>query len=103
MKTEYTREELIELCDKAIVPERIWRDRDSHEAQKNIAVCRGLLLCGCDFTILTIGDLKTDNNTIWIEISADGFACFEGGHKVTENFYIPSATRLLNHINKDWY
>ena len=102
MKTKYTREEIIELCDKSIVQQKNWRNRDSHEAQKNIAICRGLLLCGCSF-IMSKGTCETDVNTIWIEITADGFSFFEGGDSEKETFYIPTAKRLLDRINEDWY
>lgn len=53
MKTDYTREELIEICKDAVVHHTKWRNRDSYCAQKEIqSIYRGLT-AGLDFRIVT--------------------------------------------------
>lgn len=41
------REELIELCERAIVDEGKWKNRDSHYSQLNIGKAWALLKAGC--------------------------------------------------------
>lgn len=101
MKEDYTREELIDICEKSIVPEFHWSNRDSHEAHLNIGSCWALLKAGCDFRVLTSGILSTDDRTIWLEIDAKGFTCFEGGAKQSELYYLPTIERLSK--GGDWY
>lgn len=36
IKTDYTREELISICERAIVPQSKWWDRDSEQAQAGV-------------------------------------------------------------------
>lgn len=39
MRANYSREDLLNLCDLASVPEDRWGDRDSAGAQKQIGEC----------------------------------------------------------------
>jgi hypothetical protein len=59
---DYTREELISLCEKSVVHHTKWEDRDSFLAQKKIQSIYKGLTAGLIFTI----DKDTDDRTIWI-------------------------------------
>lgn len=105
-KTDYTREELIGLCEKASVQEHDWSNRDSAEAQMQIGKCLMLLKAGCEFVIWTEGDEDadtciTDEDTIWVNIKFKGFAFFEGDMEEKEHFYIPTKKRVGE--GGDWY
>ena len=76
MKSEYKRAALIKICEDAIVPETQWRNRDSSDAQQQIGQAWALLRAGCEYQVLTEGDLKTDGSTVWVEITHAGFGFF---------------------------
>ena len=61
-KKKYTREELIRICEDAVVSCSKWHDRDSHMAQMEISDIHSLLCIGCDYVI----DKNTNENTIYI-------------------------------------
>jgi len=105
IKMQYSRDELLELCQKAIVPEEQWRNRDSPSAQEQLGICHHLLKCGCTFYILTIGDTATNDRTIWLSIEWKSFASFEygEGHRQDRRFYLPTEQRLKDTEGKDWY
>jgi hypothetical protein len=104
MKTDYTREELISICERAVVLENHWLDRDSADSQRQIGECWALLKAGCEYKILTIGSLKTDEKTIWVKITFDGFAKFDwNGGQDEENYYLPTPERLEERKGGDWY
>lgn len=101
-----TTEELIALCEAAIVPVDKWHDRDSAQSQIKIGQAFALLKAGAEWR--ESDDPKTDENTVWIEITYPGFWAFEEGrndreHWETEYFYIPTAKRLADREGKDWY
>lgn len=98
---KYTRKDLIKICKKSFVNQKLWKNRDTAEAQQKAGSCLALLSAGCDFKILTEGDLKTDDQTIWLEIYFEGFASFEGGSLEEETFYLPTELRLSD--GGDWY
>ena len=109
MKTNYTREELINLCEKSITNYKTWRDRDMPEATKHIGTAWALLKSDCPFNILDTGDLKTDNHTIWFEIKNPSFTSldrgesFEDGHGESDTFYLPTLKLLEAVNNQEWY
>lgn len=45
----YTRDELIDICTKSVVPASKWNDRDSYSAQVNITDIYSLLKAGCEY------------------------------------------------------
>lgn len=93
------REELIELCERAIVDENKWRNRDSHYSQLNIGKAWALLKAGCDFTV---DDEKFRSH--WIRIYSKGFSYFDWtGKKEDESFYIPTEERLDEADGDVWY
>ena len=66
MKTDYTREELIDLCRDAVVHHTNWGDRDSYSAQVNIQEAYRALTAGWDFELSFDGP-KTNPRTIWVK------------------------------------
>lgn len=104
-KKTYTREFLIEICEKAIVHHSKWRNRDTFSSQCGLGKAWALLKAGCDFKVMN--DKKnppvTDDCTIWIEIYATGFDYFEGGGIEEETFYLPTLSRLKKENGNDWY
>lgn len=105
IKTDYTREELLSICEDAFVPQKKWSNRDSAEAQKQLGWCYAWLKAGCEFEILTKDTLGTDESTIWVEITAQGFMYFESGEgcEDKESFYLPTRQRLEERKGGDWY
>ena len=100
---KYNREDLIKICEQAFVNTDLWNDRDSYYSQCKLGECYALLKDGCDFKILTRGNLKTDKDTIWLEIEATGFEWFEGGNMEIGTYYLPTQKRLDEADGGDWY
>lgn len=109
IKTDYTREELIELCEKAIVSHDEWNNRDTSSAQSDIGSVWVFLKAGCDYRILHEGNTndkycKTDTDTIWIQIAYSGFASFENGTEPEwETFFLPTPAKIEACGGLDWY
>lgn len=109
MKKIYSREELIDLCERAVIPEVKWSNRDSASSQMQIGKALQLLKCGCQYEVLFEegkNALCTNDETVWIEVKYDGFKTFEygdGAGKERETFYIPTDKRLKETDGKDWY
>jgi hypothetical protein len=113
MRTNYTREELIEICEKAIVPVNNWCNRDTSHTQCQIGQCWALLKSGCEFKVCVQSSDKedscsmccTDEQTIWISIKFPGFDYFETGNGVLSRdiFYLPTMKRLSANAESDWY
>jgi hypothetical protein len=101
----YTREQLIELCERGIVPESKWLDRDSHGAQSGLGKAWALLRAGCDFRdVSSDSDLSDFGGTVWIRIYSKGFKHFDwDGGLEDDLFYIPTAERLDRGNGGDWY
>lgn len=103
-KIKYTRKKLIEICERALVPESKWSDRDSEVAQKRIGEAWALLRAGCSYQVVYEDDLiSTNDSTIWIKIRSKGFEYFEGEGKNVETFYLPTEKHLNNAQQGDWY
>lgn len=102
-KTNYSRTELIAICEQAIVDQTHWTDRDSAHSMIGVGTAWALLSAGCEFRVLTKGNLKTDQNTIWIEITYQGFQYFEMHELSFDHFYLPTPKRLAERAGKDWY
>lgn len=98
-----TREQLIELCDRGLVPEDKWLDRDTAGAQMQLGKLRVLLLAGCEFRILTTGNLTSDEKTWWVEVTFRGFNYVEVGDMDEDTFYVPTGERLTARAGQDWY
>lgn len=97
-----TREELIDLCERGVVPHDRWYNRDSSAAQRQLGEALALLRAGCDFRVPA--DPAPTSQTWWVRIAFDGFAHFDyGGGQDDELFYIPTAERLAAREGTDWY
>ena len=110
IKVNYTREELIEICEKAIVQEKDWQDRDTESSQCKVGECWALLKAGCDFEVIYEDDTcATDETTIWLYVYSEGFRYFEyasaddNDYKETHHYYLPTKKRLEQVNGKDWY
>jgi len=110
-KKKFTREELIDICEKAIVKHDEWHDRYSSAAQGQVGRLWAYLKAGCRFTICLGADVsgcQTDENTIWLDVYFSGFAATEAGDGElgVEGFYLPQPGRLAD-VKKngggDWY
>ena len=107
---EYTREDLIKICEQAFVPENMWHDRDSESSQRKLGECYALLKAGCDFRVVYDDDLcGTDENTIWLYVYSNGFSWFEDWgedrylSKEKHHYYLPTQKRLDEANGGDWY
>ena len=100
-----TREELIQLCERSIVPSSAWGNRDSAAAHLQLGQAWALLKAGCNFTI----DVDASDEHSWnLDIEWEGFNAFEYGNEYGENlesdsFYIPTEDRLNKRQGGDWY
>lgn len=104
MQTDYSRDDLLAICERAFVPQAKWHDRDSSAAQRQLGECYALLKAGCDFSISRDGLLITDARTIWVTVTWEGFGHFDwGGPLDVETFYLPTSHRLNERDGKDWY
>ena len=100
----YTREELIQICERAVVPQDQWNDRDCADAHYQLGKAWALLKAGCNFTV------KVEDETIWVTFTVYGFRCFEYADKEEyeafadkESCYLPTVSRLEERNGKDWY
>ena len=106
-----TREELIRICEDAVVPLPQWRNRDTPGAQEQLGLCWVLLKAGCGFRVMTANNSCSDSpcitndRTLWLEIEWPTFSTFEWGHghEQDKNFYLPTRQRLEDAKGGDWY
>lgn len=119
-KTDYTREELVAICEKAIVLQDKWSNRDSESSQKRVGRCWRLLKCGCKFHVVKESDDKdyhTTEKAIIIKFWVRNYLWFEDGMDVEETdkdgyehdsnhesllFYLPQPKRI-SETGEDWY
>jgi hypothetical protein len=115
----YTREQLIAICEKAIVPHSKWADRDTFTAIKGVGECLVLLRAGCKFEILYEAEANgfcTNDKIIWVTFWVKNFMWFEvsDGDADPEGIptdsdgsrlvhYLPTEKRLEATKGKDWY
>jgi hypothetical protein len=106
---DYTREELIAICEAAVVPVQEWRNRDTPDAQSKLGTCWAMLRAGCEFHVITKptfpGDgCVADARTIWLEVLQPDFCTFEeGSAPAWEHYYLPTRARLAERAGRDWY
>lgn len=96
--TEYTREELINLCLAGSVPQDKWSNRDTARAQSQLGENLFLLMAGCDFVVTDVS-----KGVIWLDFEIKGFNWFEE-HIMSQEFgYIPTQESLDKADGGDWY
>jgi hypothetical protein len=103
----YSRQDLIKICEKAIVDVSKWDDRDTPITQQQVGIVWALLKANCIFEIE-----KVDAGTIWLYIYAPSFRHYDCGEDFDINnkdqldkeyFYLPTLERLKANKNQDWY
>jgi len=103
----YSRDVLVAICERAVVPVKDWHDRDSAGAQEGVGKAWVLLRAGADFKVRTEGNCATDDRTIWVDFTFPGFQAFEWGHDAEflshELIYLPTPGRLAAAAGSDWY
>lgn len=98
--TDYDRGKLIDICERAIVRQDEWGNRDTPHAQQKVGMAWAMLLSGHEYTIRRTPEHEgdsciTDDYTIWLDI--------EVGKWSEDTFYLPTESRLETYINRDWY
>ena len=95
-----TREELIKLCKRGVVPVDLWSNRDSSAAQRQLGEACALLAAGCEFHV----EPEPKHDSWWVTVIFPGFGYFDyGGSEDDERYYIPTRERLTKRKGKDWY
>lgn len=121
MKKDYTREELIAICEQCYVPSSKWGDRDSYIAQRNASNIHGLLLSGAYFELDIYSEDNIDinfhnisqeqNNNRYNGFEVDSLDSYLEENEDSEMFdsfddssfgYLPTQSRLDEHENGDW-
>lgn len=97
------RQHLIDLCERGVVPQDKWLDRDTARAQRQLGEALVLLKAGCEFRINPNERLQSTARMIWIEVEYKGFDYFEEGDLSDDTFYIPTDKRLREVDGGDWY
>lgn len=103
---ETLREQLIELCEQAVVPVSKWSNRDTPSAQMDkVGTAWALLKAGCDFDVVTEGDMcVTNDEFVWFDIVHPTFSSFETGEPPdVVSIYLPTPKRLNDKKGDDWY
>lgn len=106
-RTDYSREELVAICEQAVVPESKWCNRDSPGAHEQLGLCWVMLKAGCDFDVHPAGDSGcfTNERTIWVTVYWKNFCAFEYGSRERDDktFYLPTPASLEKNQGRDWY
>ena len=106
---EYSREQLVSICERGVVPQSRWTNRDTAETQKQLGQAWVWLKAGCKFKVRTKTEFPTDScvtddETIWIDVWAEGFAFHDYEGELDEKmFYLPTEKRLKDNEGRDWY
>jgi len=114
IKLLYTRDELIDICERAIIPQKLWEQAQTEKVQKDIGRCWQLLKCRCDYQIIGI----LTEGLIGIHFFVHSQEWFEHGDNPEDTseytgfsfdsdkndlgFHLPTPDRLEKFIGKDW-
>lgn len=105
----YSRDDLIAICEDAIVPVAKWHDRDSARSQELVGKAWALLRADADFEVSYEPEDEhdrcvTDDRTIWLTITYPGFGSFDwGGEDEQLLVYLPTPQRIAERSGRDWY
>lgn len=122
------REELISICNDAIVPWNEWNDRDSFVCQQNVNQCHQLLKAGAEFNFSVNKDSISINffnlneeiikNSFSFSLDYDDISLFKEENPDSEIFeyynsvdysdtekscYLPTRELLIKRNGSDWY
>ena len=113
---QYSREELIHICEQAIIDVKKWNDIYTPSSQISVGTVWALLKANCPFEVLyekTPQGLCTDKHTIWIRIwhpefihfDITGFDLEDKDTLGSEIYYLPTIQRLeeTGFGENDWY
>lgn len=110
---EYTREKLIEICERAIVNIDAWNSEDSFVSQTQLGACWALLKSGCEFKVKDTpawkGDFCVTNaKIIWLSFYVKDSEWFEicgENDPLNESdiYFLPTEQQLNRFRNEDWY
>jgi hypothetical protein len=112
IKVDYTREELVAICERAVVPRDEWSNRDTPHTHEKLGLCWVMLKAGCPFHVHrpapqgSKSGCHTDHETIWLTIEWPDFNDFEYGtgmNSQSDTFYLPTPKRLDERQGRDWY
>lgn len=107
-----TRQELIDICQMAIVDVSEWGNRDTPSSQEKVGILWALLRANCHFELLYEEDgLCTDDKTIWVRVwwprfgnfDWEGFDLNDKETLPSDTFYLPTCKRLEARNGGDWY
>lgn len=110
--SNFSRESLISICERAVVDVSKWGNRDSPSSQESVGKLWALLKSNCQFEVLYENDgLCTNDNTIWLRVWSpkfshfdwDGFDLNDRDTMEDETFYLPTTARLDYSDGNDWY
>lgn len=110
--SNFSRENLISICERAVVDVSKWQNRDSPSSQERVGKLWVLLKSNCQFEVLYENDgLCTDDNTIWLRVWSpkflhfdwDGFDLNDRDTMEDETFYLPTTALLDYSKGNDWY
>jgi len=108
---DYSRENLIAICDAAIVPEEFWDNPRTPQTQKMVGILWAQLRAGCEFTVHVeavdeFDCFVSDDQTIWLDVESIELKMHEKHldkkHKRIELFYLPTPKRLRECSGRDW-
>lgn len=116
VRTDWTREELIAICQRAVVPVKDWRHLQAAEVHEKHGLCWVLLTAGCEFTVQpaapegTRRSCATDAQYIWVFIAWPDVSDLRLGTRPKAPagsncaaFRLPTPARLDEAAGKDWY
>jgi hypothetical protein len=123
-----TREELISICFKSIVPWTEWNNRDSYVAQLNVNQCYSLLCINADFNVNINNDTieivfinlnpEIIRESCFFNLEYDDYSLYKEAFPEEELFeyynsvdiddkqkycYLPTLNRLEERNGSDWY
>ena len=95
-----TREQLLEICEAAFLPQEKWRNRDTASAQRQLGTCYALLKAGSDFVV------RQEEKVLTVTFWYHGWNWFEYGNEASQEmdrFYVPAPEHLAEVAGRDWY
>lgn len=108
VRTDYSREELVAICERAVVPHAKWSNRDTPGSHEKLGLAWVMLKAGCEFSVHPSSEKSgcfTGRDVIWLTIYWRNFNDFEYGTGPSESdsFYLPTPERLAKVDGRDWH
>jgi hypothetical protein len=116
IRTDWTRGELIAICERAVVAVSDWNRMEGPEAHEKLGLCWVLLKAGCDVDVMppsrpgVTGGCATTDQHIWVVLSWPSASDLRMGFRPQATtgsncaaFRLPTPARLNQAAGKDWY